>query len=55
MHVTLMKGKIHRASVTQADLQYDGSISLDRELMDAAGFLANVEHSAGRVQKLIPG
>ncbi|WP_027515836.1 aspartate 1-decarboxylase [Bradyrhizobium sp. WSM1417] len=41
MQVTLMKSKIHRASVTQADLQYDGSISVDRELMDAAGLLFN--------------
>lgn len=36
-----MKGKIHRASVTQADLHYEGSISIDRALIDAAGFLLN--------------
>ena len=36
-----MKGKIHRASVTQADLHYEGSISIDRTLMDAGGFLTN--------------
>ncbi|SPP97999.1 aspartate 1-decarboxylase [Bradyrhizobium vignae] len=41
MQVTLMKGKIHRASVTEADLHYEGSISIDRKLMDAAGFLVN--------------
>ncbi|WP_342723994.1 aspartate 1-decarboxylase [Bradyrhizobium sp. B097] len=41
MQVTLMKGKIHRASVTQADLHYEGSISIDRTLLDAAGFLIN--------------
>lgn len=41
MQVTLMKGKIHRASVTQADLHYEGSISIDRRLLDAAGFLIN--------------
>jgi aspartate 1-decarboxylase len=41
MQITLMKGKIHRASVTQADLHYEGSISIDRKLMDAAGFLVN--------------
>lgn len=41
MQITLMKGKIHRASVTQADLHYEGSISIDRALMDAAGFLVN--------------
>jgi aspartate 1-decarboxylase len=41
MRITLMKGKIHRASVTQADLHYEGSISIDRTLMDASGFLTN--------------
>ncbi|WP_028348714.1 aspartate 1-decarboxylase [Bradyrhizobium murdochi] len=41
MQITLMKGKIHRASVTEADLHYDGSISIDRTLLDAAGFLIN--------------
>lgn len=41
MQVTLMKGKIHRAEVTQADLHYEGSISIDRALIDAAGFLIN--------------
>ena len=41
MQVTLMKGKIHRASVTEADLHYEGSISIDRALLDAAGFLIN--------------
>ncbi|WP_375784972.1 aspartate 1-decarboxylase [Bradyrhizobium sp. Pha-3] len=41
MQVTLMNGKIHRASVTQVDLHYEGSISIDRTLLDAAGFLIN--------------
>lgn len=41
MQITLMKGKIHRASVTEADLHYEGSISIDRVLLDAAGFLIN--------------
>ncbi|WOH63983.1 aspartate 1-decarboxylase [Bradyrhizobium sp. BWA-3-5] len=41
MHITLMKGKIHRASVTEADLHYEGSISIDRTLLDAAGFLVH--------------
>jgi aspartate 1-decarboxylase len=34
-------GKIHRATVTRADLDYVGSITIDRDLMDAAGFLEN--------------
>jgi aspartate 1-decarboxylase len=41
MLVTLMKGKIHRAVVTGSDLNYEGSIGIDRALMDAAGFLRN--------------
>lgn len=41
MQVTMMKGKIHRARVTEADLHYEGSISIDRNLIDAAGFLVN--------------
>lgn len=41
MQLTLMKGKIHRASVTQADLHYESAISIDRTLLDAAGFLAH--------------
>jgi aspartate 1-decarboxylase len=41
MQVTLMKGKIHRARVTESDLHYEGSISIDRDLIDTAGFLAN--------------
>ncbi|UPJ47916.1 aspartate 1-decarboxylase [Bradyrhizobium sp. 200] len=41
MQITLMKGKIDRASVTEADLHSEGSISIDRALLDAAGFLIN--------------
>jgi len=35
--VTLMKAKLHRATVTQADLDYEGSIAIDADLLDAAG------------------
>jgi len=34
-----MKGKIHRATVTEANVHYAGSITIDRELMDAADIL----------------
>jgi len=37
MLVTLMKAKLHRATVTQADLDYEGSIAIDGDLLDAAG------------------
>ena len=33
MLVTLMKAKLHRATVTQADLEYEGSIAIDRDLL----------------------
>jgi aspartate 1-decarboxylase len=39
MQRILLNGKIHRARVTGADVNYNGSISLDRDLMDAAGFV----------------
>jgi aspartate 1-decarboxylase len=35
----MLHAKIHRATVTQADLHYVGSLTLDRDLMDAAGLL----------------
>ena len=36
-----LTGKIHRAKVTRADVDYVGSITIDARLMDAAGFLEN--------------
>ena len=39
MLLTMMKAKLHRATVTQADLDYEGSISIDSELLDASGIL----------------
>ena len=39
MHLTMMKTKLHRAAVTQADLNYEGSISIDADLLKAAGIL----------------
>jgi len=37
---TMLKSKIHRATVTQADLHYVGSVTVDQNLMDAADLLA---------------
>ena len=39
MQIEMLKAKIHRAAVTQADLNYEGSITVDRDLLDAAGIL----------------
>jgi aspartate 1-decarboxylase len=36
---TMMKSKIHRATVTQADLHYVGSVTVDEDLLDAADLL----------------
>jgi len=37
MKTKFLKSKIHRATVTDANLEYEGSITIDRELMDASG------------------
>lgn len=39
MTVTMLKGKIHRAVVRQAELNYVGSITIDSKLLEAAGIL----------------
>lgn len=39
MTISMLKGKIHRATVTQAELNYVGSITVDEELLKAAGIL----------------
>lgn len=40
MNVEVLKSKIHRVTVTEACLDYIGSITIDEDLMDAAGILA---------------
>ena len=39
MHLTLLKAKLHRARVTHAELEYEGSCAIDGRLLDAAGIL----------------
>ena len=41
MTIEMLKSKIHRARVTQAELNYVGSITIDEDLMDAANIIAN--------------
>ena len=36
---TMMKGKIHRATVTEANIEYEGSVTIDKDLLDAADIL----------------
>ena len=39
MYLNMLKGKIHRATVVQAELDYVGSITVDSDLLAAAGIL----------------
>lgn len=39
MVITICKGKIHRATVTEADLNYEGSLTVDMDLVDSAGMV----------------
>lgn len=62
MTVTILKSKIHRATVTQADIDYIGSITIDRQLMDAAGIMeyeqvhvADIDNGNRLVTYAIPG
>ena len=41
MIIQVLKSKIHRVKVTQAELNYVGSITIDEDLMDAANIIAN--------------
>lgn len=41
MQIQIMKSKIHRVKITQAELHYVGSITIDEDLMDAANLIEN--------------
>jgi len=41
MVIEILKSKLHRVTVTQAELHYVGSITIDEDLMDAANFIEN--------------
>ncbi len=41
MFIHVMKSKLHRVKITQAELNYVGSVTIDEDLMDAAGFVVN--------------
>ena len=62
MTLTVYKSKIHRATVTQADLNYIGSITIDEDLMDAANIyehervqIVNVNNGERLETYVIPG
>lgn len=41
MHIEILKSKIHRVKITEANLNYIGSITIDEDLMDAANIIEN--------------
>jgi len=41
MYIEVVKSKIHKATITEANLQYVGSISIDEDLMEAANMIEN--------------
>jgi len=41
MNIEVLKSKIHKVTITEADLQYVGSITIDQDLMDAANMIEN--------------
>ena len=49
MQVTLLKSKIHRATVTGVHPDYSGSLSIDQDLLDAAGFLHHEKILVGNI------
>lgn len=58
----MMKSKIHRATITSADLHYEGSLTVDQDLLDAADLLGyeeiqvvNVNNGARFTTYVIPG
>lgn len=62
MLLNYMKGKIHRATVTQANIDYEGSITIDQNLMESAGILAfeqvhvyNIQNGARLITYAIEG
>ena len=52
MQIALLKGKIHRCTVTHADLDYEGSVTISAELMEAAGI---IEHEQVHIWNVTNG
>ena len=52
MLIEVMKSKIHRVTVTQAELHYVGSVTVDEDLLDAANFVENEKVTVVNVNTL---
>ena len=46
----MLRSKIHRATITEADLDYEGSLTLDEDLIEAAGMLAYEQIMVSNIQ-----
>ena len=62
MRLSMFKSKIHRATVTEANIDYEGSLTIDLDLLDAADMLAweqvhvwDVDNGARLVTYILPG
>ena len=62
MRLSIFKSKIHRATVTEANVDYEGSLTIDQDLLDAANMLAweevhvwDVDNGARLVTYILPG
>lgn len=62
MQLTMLKGKIHRATITEANVNYVGSITIDKDLLDTSGILeyemvqvVDVDNGARLETYTIPG
>ena len=57
MQVSMLKSKIHRAVITQAELNYVGSVTIDEDLMDAAGLFeyekVHIVNSGSRIETYV--
>ncbi len=53
MQIEVLKSKIHRVTVTEADLNYIGSITIDPDLMEAANMIEGEKVSALRLTLLL--
>ena len=62
MRLSMFKSKIHRATVTEANIDYEGSLTIDQDLLDAADMLAweqvhvwDIDNGARLVTYILPG
>ena len=53
MYIQVLKSKIHRVRVTQANLNYVGSITIDRTLMEAVGIIFSLSLPTEEVARLM--